>query len=45
MTVYDRFGKKTYETWYQGNFRWSKPDKDCLEEALKFLEIESMKRH
>ncbi|HKV92352.1 MAG TPA: hypothetical protein VJW20_07370 [Candidatus Angelobacter sp.] len=37
VTVYDRFGKKTYETWHQGNFRWSKPDKDCLDEALKYL--------
>jgi hypothetical protein len=37
VTVYDRFGKKTYETWHQGNFRWSKPDKDCLEDALKYL--------
>jgi hypothetical protein len=37
VTVYDRYGKKTFETWHQGNFRWSKPDKDCLEDAFKFL--------
>ena len=37
LTVYDRSGKKIYETWHQGNFRWSKPDKDCLEDAFKYL--------
>lgn len=36
-TVYGRDGSKKYETFHQGNYRWSKPDKDCLEEALNFL--------
>lgn len=37
LTVYDRTGAKVYETWHQGNFRWSKPDKDCLEDSFKYL--------
>ncbi len=37
VTVYSRSGAKVYETWHQGNFRWSKPDKDCLEDAFKYL--------
>jgi hypothetical protein len=36
-TVYERDGSKKYETFHQGNFRWSKPDKDCLEDVFKFL--------
>jgi len=36
-TVYDRDGSKKYETFHQGNFRWSKPDKDCLVDALNYL--------
>lgn len=36
-TVYGRGGSKLYESFHQGNWRWSKPDKDCLEEALNFL--------
>jgi hypothetical protein len=30
-------GGKVYETWHRGNWRWSKPEKDCLEDAVKFL--------
>jgi hypothetical protein len=38
LTVYDAHtGKKVYETWHRGNFRWSKPDKDCLSDALDYL--------
>lgn len=36
-TVYGQDGRKKYEILHQGNFRWSKPDKDCLEDAFKFL--------
>jgi hypothetical protein len=36
-TVYGRDGSKLFESFHQGNWRWSKPDKDCLEEALNFL--------
>jgi hypothetical protein len=36
-TVYSNDGTKKYETFHQGNFRWSKPDKDCLEDALNYL--------
>ena len=36
-TVYDRDGFKKYETFHQGNFRWSKPDKDCLVDAINYL--------
>jgi hypothetical protein len=36
-TVYSNDGTKEYEISHQGNFRWSKPDKDCLEDALKHL--------
>jgi hypothetical protein len=37
LTIYDRAGRKVYEIWHQGNWRWSKPDKDCLEDALNYL--------
>jgi len=38
LTVYDaRTRNKVYETWHRGNFRWSKPDKDCLGDALEYL--------
>lgn len=38
LNVYDaRTGEKVYETWHQGNWLWSKPDKDCLVDAMKFL--------
>jgi hypothetical protein len=38
LTVYDAHsGKKVYETWHRGNFRWSKPDKDCLGDALDYI--------
>ena len=38
LQVYDaRTSQKIFETHHQGNWRWSKPDKDCLDEALKFL--------
>ena len=38
LTVYDaRTRNKVYETWHRGNFRWSKPDKDCLSDALDYL--------
>jgi hypothetical protein len=37
LSVYDKYGNKVYETWHQGNFRWSKPEKDCLEDALNYL--------
>jgi len=37
LTVYDRDGKKIYASWHRGNFRWSKPDKDCLEDAFNYL--------
>ena len=40
-TVYERDGSKKYETFHQGNFRWSKPDKDCLEDVFKFLSPKS----
>jgi hypothetical protein len=36
-TVYDWRGKKLYQTFHQGNFRWSKPDKDCLTDAIEYL--------
>lgn len=36
-TVYSRDGSKLYESQHQGNWRWSKPDKDCLEDALNYL--------
>jgi len=36
-TVYDRNGTKKYETFHQGNFRWSKPDEDCLVDAINYL--------
>jgi len=36
-TVYSNDGAKKYESFHQGNFRWSKPDKDCLEDALNYL--------
>ncbi len=36
-TVYSRDGSKLYESVHQGNWRWSKPDKDCLEDALNYL--------
>jgi hypothetical protein len=36
-TVYDWKGKKLYQTTHQGNFRWSKPDKDCLTDAIEYL--------
>jgi hypothetical protein len=36
-TVYDWKGKKLYQTIHQGNFRWSKPDKDCLTDAIEYL--------
>ena len=36
-TVYARDGRKLFETMHQGNWRWSKPDKDCLEDALNYL--------
>lgn len=36
-TVYSKDGVKKYESFHQGNFRWSKPDKDCLEDALNYL--------
>jgi hypothetical protein len=36
-TVYDWKGKKIYQTTHQGNFRWSKPDKDCLTDAIDYL--------
>jgi hypothetical protein len=39
LTVFDaRTGRKVYETWHRGNTRWSKPDKDCLTDALNFLQ-------
>jgi hypothetical protein len=39
LTVYDAHTrKKVYETWHRGNFRWSKPDKDCLSDALGYLQ-------
>jgi hypothetical protein len=37
VTVYARSGAKVYESWHRGNFRWSKPDKDCLDDAFKYL--------
>jgi hypothetical protein len=37
LVVYDRSGKKVFETWHQGNWIWSKPDKDCLEDAFDHL--------
>jgi hypothetical protein len=36
-TVYSRDGTKLYESVHQGNWRWSKPDKDCLEDAMNYL--------
>lgn len=42
MSIYDsRTGEKIHETWHQGNWRWSKPEKDCLVDTFKFLR----KRH
>ncbi len=40
-TVYGRDGSKKYETFHQGNYRWSKPDKDCLEDVFKYLSPKS----
>jgi hypothetical protein len=37
LIVYDRSGRKIYEIWHQGNWRWSKPDKDCLVDAYQYL--------
>ncbi|MBI4165276.1 MAG: hypothetical protein HY508_06025 [Acidobacteria bacterium] len=38
LTVWDsRSGEKIHETRHRGKLRWSKPEKDCLEDALKFL--------
>jgi hypothetical protein len=37
LTVFDKSGKNVYETKHRGNWRWSKPEKDCLEDALKYL--------
>lgn len=38
LAVYDAHThNKVYETWHRGNFRWSKPDKDCLSDALEYL--------
>jgi hypothetical protein len=37
LVVYDKLGNKVYETWHQGNWRWSKPEKDCLVDAFEFL--------
>lgn len=40
MTVYDaRTGGKLYESYHQGNWRWSKPEKDCLVDVVKFLRL------
>ena len=33
-----------YETKHIGRTRWSKPDKDCLVDALKFMEAEGIRR-
>jgi hypothetical protein len=37
LSVFDRTGKKIYETWHQGNWAWSKPDEDVLEDAFNYL--------
>jgi hypothetical protein len=36
-SVYGRDGKKLFATTHQGNWRWSKPDKDCLEDSLNYV--------
>jgi hypothetical protein len=42
LTVWDsRSGQKLHETRHRGKLRWSKPQKDCLEDALKFLHGDS----
>jgi len=33
-----RTGRKLYESWHRGNWRWSKPDKDCIADAFAFLQ-------
>jgi hypothetical protein len=38
LTIWDaRSGKKLHETRKRGTLRWSKPEKDCLEDAMEFL--------
>jgi hypothetical protein len=38
LTMFDKRGQKIFETWHQGNWAWSKPDKDCFVDAYKFLQ-------
>ena len=35
--VYSKDGQKLFQSVHQGNWRWSKPDKDCLDDALNYL--------
>ena len=38
LTIWDaQSGKKLHEVRNRGKWRWSKPQKDCLEDAIKYL--------
>lgn len=38
LTVLDaKTGRSVFNTYHQGNWLWSKPDKDCLADAINFL--------
>jgi hypothetical protein len=40
MAVYDAHtSEKVYQSTHRGNWRWSKPEKDCLADAIKFLRL------